>query len=58
MDTLSQLLRGAGYEVADGADAVVQMIRDKADSCGTPMCSGYGVLPDGAVCSGCPDCER
>lgn len=59
MDELAELLRGAGFEVAEGEEAVMQMIRDKADpNSGKPRCSGYRVFPDGAACSGCPDCER
>lgn len=58
-DDITKILEGAGYKTVTGADAVKKAIRDAeipGDS--TPLCSGYGVFPDGRKCEGCDDCKK
>lgn len=44
-DSVADTLRKVGYEVAEGTDAVRQMIADKANGDEQPRCSGYRVFP-------------
>lgn len=54
---LIDLLTSGGYEVAVGPDAVFEMIKNNAGADTQPLCSGYGVFPDGKKCPGCSDCD-
>lgn len=53
-----ELLNGAGYETAEGAEAVLALVKAKGDDRTERLCSGYGVFPNGDRCAGCQDCER
>ncbi|MDY6957991.1 MAG: hypothetical protein SVK08_02425 [Halobacteriota archaeon] len=57
MDELVDILLNEGYVVATGGESVCEMLETFCD--GTPgvLCSGYGVFPNGDICSGCLDCD-
>lgn len=57
MKDLVEILNKAGYKTVEGADNVLQAIKDCAGTESTPLCSGYRVFPDGEKCPGCKDCE-
>lgn len=54
---INEALSDSGYEVAEGADDVRALIVTAASGIVFgPLCSGFGVLPGGARCTGCADC--
>lgn len=55
---LVNILKEAGYEVVEGADAVLSSIKDIRNSSSEHLCSGYRVFPDGTKCPGCRDCNK
>lgn len=57
--SVAKILKDLGYVVIEGRDAVLDAIRDAGEgNDGAPLCSGYGVLPNGDKCLGCLDCNR
>lgn len=57
LDRLVRALRDNGYAVADGIADVRNLIHAVSDDNEQPLCSGYGVFPDGTRCEGCADCS-
>jgi hypothetical protein len=55
---ISKLLKDEGFEVVEGMDAVLAAIKAEAGHGQLPLCSGYGVFPDGRKCLGCSDCGQ
>lgn len=54
---IKEILSEAGIETVEGKEAVMNMIKSASDGNMTPLCSGYGVFPDGRKCKGCKDCK-
>ena len=52
-----EILNEAGYKPAEGRDAVLNMIKSASNGGTKPLCSGYGVFPNGIKCKGCEDCK-
>ena len=50
------ILRESGYEVVEGADAVIAAIASTSNGSTKKLCSGYRVFPGGVKCHGCTDC--
>jgi hypothetical protein len=58
MKGLVDVLKDNGYQVAEGAEAVLQAIQKVSNGPPTKrLCSGYRVFPNGNKCPGCSDCE-
>jgi len=53
-----KVLKAGGFSTVEGKDAVLKAIKDSADSSSKPLCSGFGVLPNGKRCDGCSDCDN
>ena len=53
-----KVLEDGGFETVDGYDAVLNAIKIAAVPGKKPLCSGYGVFPNGRKCLGCDDCEK
>lgn len=54
---LVEILKKEGFKTVQGYGATLKAIKDVADSNTTPLCSGYGIFPDGKKCEGCEDCK-
>ena len=55
-DELIKILDTAGFKTVSGYNNVMDAIKSVAGSSITPLCSGYGIFPDGKKCPGCEDC--
>lgn len=53
-----EILEDDGFKVVRGYAAVMGAIEAAADQDTKPLCSGYGVFPDGKKCDGCKDCRN
>jgi hypothetical protein len=55
-----EILNSAGYETVEGAEDVNKAIETfgSMNFGARPLCSGYGVFPDGEKCNGCSDCIK
>ena len=54
---LVKALEDGGFKTVVGFDAVLNAIKDAAGPNQTPLCSGFGVFPNGEKCGGCDDCK-
>ena len=55
---ITDIAKEAGFDFVEGKNATLKMIKDVAGPDTLPLCSGYGVFPDGKKCTGCDDCKQ
>jgi len=52
-----KILNDGGFSTVEGKDAVLKAIKESAGPPSEPLCSGFGVFPNGKKCDGCSDCD-
>jgi len=57
-DKLVETLKDAGFKVVEGFADLKKAIQEIGDNSTERLCSGFGVFPDGTMCSGCLDCNE
>jgi len=53
-----KILNDGGFSTVEGKNAVLKAIKDSAGPSSKPLCSGFGVFPNGKRCDGCSDCDN
>ena len=53
-----KVLKAGGFSTVEGKNAVLKAIKDSAGPPSKPLCSGFGVFPNGKRCDGCSDCDN